>query len=274
MLLHAITLAIAAAGPDPSEHIAVVGASASAGWGVVVPTKPTDHRTPINHRHVDLADVLPAVLGRERSEVSGHADIWFFSQPHSIGAAMVEAAEAEGPGHVVALDFLFWFAYGSADRQGDPLATDDVDARLANLNHGLQLLESIDVPLVVGDIPDVSGAADVWPIALLRHSQIPSASALAAMNGRVADWAASRANTTLIPLAATVERMKQGGPLQLNDHAWPADAPLIQFDQLHPTTLGLVALAELTAESLPQSAKPSVCADPQVVLHALTETPP
>ncbi len=272
--LHTVLLLAAAADPCPPHHIAVVGASASAGWGVVIPTPPTDHAIPVHHRHADLADVLPAVLGGDREDVSGHTAIWFFSAPHRIGPAVLQSAQAARPTHIVALDFLFWFAYGSHDGQGVPIGRDDIDARLANLNQGLRLLESIEVPVLVGDIPDVSPAADVWPIALLRMDQVPTPEALAAMNLRIREWVASRDDTTLIPLAATVARMQRGESLHLNEHIWPSDSALIQFDQLHPTTLGLVALAELTAASLPPATKPSLRADPNAVLDRVAETTP
>ncbi|MDP7029497.1 MAG: hypothetical protein QF733_04670 [Phycisphaerales bacterium] len=272
MTLSTVMLAVAMSAAE--HHIAVIGASASAGWGVVVPHAPSDHEVPVHHRHVDLADVLPAVLGCDASDVSGHADVWFFSAPERIGPTLLDAAKSHQPTHIIAIDFLFWFAYGNRDVNDEPLGTGDIEARLANLNHGLHLLESIDVPLLIGDLPDVADAADVWPIPLLRANQVPSPEALDAMNRRIRVWAAAREHATLVPLAATVDRMKRGKPLQLNGHVWPKDATLIQFDHLHPTTLGLIAIAELAAESLPPDTKPALHADPQSVLKRLAEVQP
>ena len=59
-------------------------------------------------------------------------------------------------------------------------------------------------------------------------------------------------------------------PLVLNGHVWSDDTRLLQFDRLHPTTHGLVALAELAAQSLPPDiVVESIRSDPNDVLRII-----
>lgn len=246
--------------PDPLARIAVIGASASAGWGVVVPGEPSTDPIPIHHTHVDLADVLPVVLMEASPVMSRHTDISFFVAPRKVGRVEMDAALAADPTLIVGVDFLFWYGYG---------ARPDT-SRMALLEQGLRELDRWEGPMLVGDIPDVSEAALVEPIALISKRQVPSPQMLIALNRRIHAWAAERANVHVVPLADTVSRWQQGIPPDLNGHAWPAGCRIMQFDRLHPTAEGLVALAELVAEVIRARIQPvAVQADPAAVLAAL-----
>ena len=60
---------------------------------------------------------------------------------------------------VAIVDFLFWFGYGTVGIDARRIRTDE--DRLAMLEFGLDLLDRIDVPIVVGDIPDMSASGGV-----------------------------------------------------------------------------------------------------------------
>ncbi|MDP7070101.1 MAG: hypothetical protein QF561_01995 [Phycisphaerales bacterium] len=244
----ALLLLIASPSSTPPVDIAVIGASASAGWGVVVERPPTAARIPIHHRHLDLAAAIGASLGSEHADVSRYVDALFFIQPLTTGAAEVTAAIQGDPDVVVGIDFLFWYAYGHVP--APQASRGEVTTRLALLQHGLRELERFDVPLLIGDLPDMSSAADIKPIAMLTASQVPSSQALAALNDQIAAWASERDNVTLLPLAATMESLRGGGGLAVDETPWPIDASYIQFDQLHPSVEGLLFLAAMVAARL------------------------
>ena len=50
---------------------------------------------------------------------------------------------------IVAIDFLFWFGYGAGK---------DAEGRMASLEQGLDLLEGLMGPILLGDLPDVRHA--------------------------------------------------------------------------------------------------------------------
>ena len=126
--------------------------------------------------------------------------------------------------------------------------------------------------VLVGDIPDVSSALDVRPISMLVKSQVPSAETLVALNARIKAWAGSKPNITVLPLATATQAMQEGRALSWNGHQWPASSKLLQFDKLHPTILGLIAMAEMTSESLARCCGLTGSeSDPAVVERTLSE---
>lgn len=246
--------------PSPLARIAIIGASASAGWGVVIPTQQVGEGVPIHHTHIDLADVLPAVLIGTSQQVTDHATSFFFSDPTTIGHAEMSAAIATDPTLIIGVDFLFWYAHGNMPEQD----------RFELLEQGLKELERFDGTLLVGDIPDVSAAATAKPIAFISARQIPQPRTLSALNTRIRTWAKARSRTHIIPLARTLRSWQHGEPPHINGHQWSEDIRIIQFDKLHPTAAGLVATAELVAESINDTIQPvAVQADPSLVLTSL-----
>ena len=83
--------------PSLFERVAVIGASASAGFGL----------------EVRLGGVVEAALGERVVEVLDAGDSFFFTSPVSRGQAAVDKALAFEPTLVPAPDFPFWFAYGA-----------------------------------------------------------------------------------------------------------------------------------------------------------------
>ena len=95
-----------------------------------------------------------------------------FMQPEVLGRQQLDEALKLKPTLVVGLDFLFWFCYGDGNTSAE---------RLQRFERGLKLLEAVQCPLILGDIPDASGASE----SMLTPDQIPSAQAMAAANRRL-----------------------------------------------------------------------------------------
>ncbi len=246
-VIESLVLIATSIAAEPPIEVAVIGASASAGWGVVVAVEPSE-TPPIHHRHLDLAAALEASLGHDNADISRHVDAMFFSNPLATGSAEVTAAIKENPDVVVGIDFLFWYAYGHLPQSR--AGQDEVEIRLAMLERGLAQLDRLKVPLLIGDLPDVSDAADVEPLSLLSAAQVPSDRALKTLNGEIAAWATERDNVTLLPLAATMESLQDGAALTVDTTPWPSDASYLQYDQLHPSVDGLLFLAAMIAAEL------------------------
>lgn len=197
-----VDAAVDAAAPLVLTRIAVVGASVSAGF-----TAPR---------------IAEAMRAAGTSEVIDAADLWMFRDPDGNGAAQIATAAAAKPSLVVALDFLFWFAYQPSDRA-------------ASLERGLTLLATLDGPLAVGDLADMRGADP----RMLPPTSVPPADELAAMNARIAAWAAARPGTVVLPLAAWTAPLLAGAEVELAPGERIAASSLLFLDGLHPNPLGL-----------------------------------
>jgi hypothetical protein len=200
-----VDAAVDAAAPLVLRRIAVVGASVSAGF-----TAPR---------------IAEAMRAAGTIEVIDAADLWMFRDPDGGGARQLATAVAARPSLVVALDFLFWFAYQPGDRA----------ARAASLERGLTLLATVDGPLAVGDLADMRGADP----RMLPPASVPPADELAAMNARIAAWAAARPHTVVLPLAAWTAPLLAGAEVELAPGERIAASSLLFLDGLHPNPLGL-----------------------------------
>jgi hypothetical protein len=166
-----------------------------------------------------------------------------FTDPLRIGREQIAGVQKAKPDGVVAIDFPFWFAYGYVDG-------DEATARRERLAVGLALLGELTMPVLVGDLPDMTGAAR----RMLNPRQIPSPELLAQLNAQLAEFVQAHANVRLLPLAATVKAMRdegvalplQGGPLPT------APGALQQADRLHANRLGMAYLGWLLQEPLRQ----------------------
>lgn len=221
------------------SRVHFIGASASAGFGVRMPGA----RAGTGRGE---AMTLARIAGLARvgaGEVTGDATGMFFMSPLQTGEGQVKQSLAMDPPPtlVVADDFLFWFTYGATDTDRRPVR--DESQRLATLERGLALLERIDargIPLVVGDIPDMSPAVG----RMLSRAQMPEAETIDRANARIREWARERPRVAVLPLARLVEDLRSGKPFAAGRRSWSesTDGPLIQRDQLHPTFAGTVAL--------------------------------
>ncbi|NBX35908.1 MAG: hypothetical protein EBR10_01615 [Planctomycetes bacterium] len=249
------------------ERIVIVGASASDGFGVFLhpteatatgeaaaaPTAPSK-APPIG---VSLAMILrqagaqPASASPDAREPTTAAILptirhftsgFFFANPGPIARSEVNRAIDAQPTLVLALDYLFWFAYGTVNANGEPMR--DAAQRLENLELGLQQLQRIidaGAPIVVGDIPDMRESIG----RMLSKAQVPDADTIARANERIQAWIREHPSTRLLRLSEIQTKLRERMPVQLGGREWTSTdtTPLLQDDQLHPTFVGTVAIA-------------------------------
>ncbi|MCH2160672.1 MAG: hypothetical protein MK085_02240 [Phycisphaerales bacterium] len=223
--------------PGRIGRIAAVGASATAGFGIVVPQDTALGRIP---KGWSLAQSIRVASGEE-VVVSDLGTGFFFMAPHSTGEKLMARALKAGPDLLVAVDFLFWFAYGTQGPNQEQMRSPA--ERLAMLEVGLAILDTYDGPIIVGDLPDMSGAIGK----MLSRRQVPSPATLETLNARIHEWIDARPRVRLFPLAGFMEKLRAGKAFDVGDHRWQeADlADVLQRDQLHPTLLGQVALVQV-----------------------------
>ncbi|MBL8756178.1 MAG: hypothetical protein JNK15_22985 [Planctomycetes bacterium] len=192
---------------------------------------------------VTMQHVLKAWCG-EHARASTHNPLdmaQLFLDAEGNGTRQVEGAKKQKADVVVAVDFLFWFAYG-------PVAGDEAAARSAKFEKGLALVASLGVPVVVGDLADMRGAAP----RMLRASWVPKKEVLAKLNERLAAFAQQNPNLKVVPLAALVRTMKDEGvdlPLAAGKlRASPGS--LLQGDRLHANRLGMAFLGYSLQDTL------------------------
>lgn len=241
----------------PLDRVVVLGASVTTGMEL----------------GADLAGVLEATLVREHAPVRAHHNVFFFVRPVQVGTEQVELALRAEPTLVIGIDFLFWFGYGDQDGAGGPLVSEE--ARLVLLDRGLALLDRLDVPLAVGDFPDMSEAIGK----MLRAEQVPGAETLVRLNARLAAWARERGDVIVLPLARVIADMRSDRAFRIGHQEWPAGCSdlLLRPDRLHPTLEGMAAVAHLVATELVGAeliAPEDVDLDLTRVLERLGEPPP
>lgn len=200
--------------------IGVLGASASAGFGSSVAfVDALDRTLKLPHRSYDVSS-------------SAH-----YLRPLDIGRVQVEALKARGVSMVVAVDFLFWFAYGVKDD----------NARRRELAVGMAMLEEFSVPVFVGDLPNVRGASR----RMISRSQIPSPEMLAELNTAIAAWAEEQPGIERLPMADWMTRLKLEEPVQLYGEPYSVQTGrVLQWDLLHPSTAGQAVLAALVLQQV------------------------
>lgn len=227
--------------PAPAlfERVHIMGASASAGFGLRPPFS-GDH--PGRLRPLNLTQIAQAAAVCSNT-VTGDATSFFFTNPLEIGKAQVAAVlrSSPRPTIVLAADYLFWFTYGANDAQREPIRDEAqrlelLEVGLANVDH----LVKAGIPVVVGDIPDMSATVGI----MLSRQQMPELATLERANARIHAWAAERPRVAVVPLATLVQQLNGQEPFDAGGRTWSVerDGPLIQSDRLHPTFVGSVAL--------------------------------
>jgi hypothetical protein len=217
---------VAAAPKSTWERIAVIGASASAGFTTAEPFGST------NMARYRLSRYLDAALLSPHQPVTNLANALFFLQPETMGRNQIDLALKLKPTLVLGMDFPFWFCYGN-------LRTNET--RQQRFEAGLQLLEKIPCRLLLGDIPDASAAAN----GMLGEKEIPSADEMAAANRRLRSWAEGRPQVIIFPLADFMRTAMANQALTVHGAEIPAGQTrvLIQEDKLHPSVPGCATLA-------------------------------
>ncbi len=251
-VLVSVTLGMATAhdGARPVlDRVVVIGASASDGFRATIVERQGD-RTAVEG--IDLRDAISLAVEPDPSVLVSYATRSMFLAPHRIGESEISHAINERPTLVVALDFLFWYLYGTTGVEGVEIGSES--DRLLSLEVGLEQLDRVlgqagGPMLVVGDIPDVSGANSP----MLAAIQIPASATIEQANARLREWAGARTGrVAIVPLHTLTAQALAGNPTTFGGVAWSPsmDGSLVQADRLHPTFAGLVALWARALESL------------------------
>lgn len=235
--LSAVEPAAESTGPDPLERVAVIGASVSWGYGAHIPFQADGY---VHRELVHFSDVLEASLADEHDIAFHDANMAFFNSPIIIGRRLAGNARDAKPSMVLALDYLFWYGYGSHGIDGTPHR--DSESRLALLEAGLSQLDTFDCPVYVFDFPDMSPAVG----RVLRASQVPSHDELAMLNARLNEWAAEHENVSVLQVSTLTEQMREDTGFKIGELTYPpgSNSRLMQRDKLHPTADGDIALAQ------------------------------
>lgn len=242
-LLTLVAACLGACAPPTLSRPAILGASASAGFGCET-TVPPDGRAVL----VDMEAVYNAsVPGWHRDPVF-LADASFYSRARQAAQEQMDAAVAAAPSVVIALDFLFWSVYHarSSELSGDAVLRDRLDA----LEQSLAQLDRFHGPILVGDIPDMTPAVG----RMLSDRMVPPADQLATFNRRIREWAAARpadAPAVVVPVDSLARQIRAGGSVATSYDALSA-SDLMQGDHLHPTPLGLAAMLREGLHALAQ----------------------
>lgn len=230
---------------SPVERVAVVGASATAGFNAYF-WRLVDDR-PVRDS-ITLAKLLRAASD-DRLVVIDLGTAQFFTNPAGIGEMTIDRALRAKPDLVVGVDFLFWFCYGWVGPEAGRMRTDD--ERLAMLDAGLALLDRVvekGLPLVVGDIPDMSAASG----GVLQPVAVPTEELRLEANRRIRRWVDERPSVELFSLDGLQRLLASEEPIVVEDVELSPDerGRLLQSDRLHPTVGGLVVIVSRLADTL------------------------
>jgi len=231
--------------PSVTKRIAIVGASASDGFGVAVSN---GSATPFKAELVDMRDVLLAAARPSTTELVAHyATGMFFSDPVARGDDAITRALDTKPTLVLGADFLFWYAYGGGGIGKTPIRSEEDRASL--FEQGLAQLDRVvtaGVPLVIGNLPDMRASKG----RMMAAMQLPEEATLKRLNERLTSWAEGKALVRVLSLADVTDETRSGEPIRVGSVRWdPAkQGPVMQRDRLHPAFPGLVALTERTVE--------------------------
>jgi len=218
-------------GPGPAaadrllERVVAVGASLTHGFGCnLSPAQVFDRAIRVKHQPV----------------LNASHELQFLAAV-SFGEEQIDRCLDHRPTLVLGIDFLFWYGYGFAFRNKTEL-----DRRMKKFRLGLEQLDRLACPVVVGDLPDMRGASK----RMLHPAQIPGPHVLAALNKELRAWAEKKKNVLLVPLAAWVKTLKAG--------EWTVPASkdgkhpetvltaemALQWDRLHPSRIGVIVLTD------------------------------
>ncbi len=226
--------------PTVVERIAVIGASASDGFGVAIRS---NDEQPMRTELVDARDVIRAAARSRDGLVAQYANMMFFRDPARVGNDEVTRALATQPTLVLGADFLFWYAYGSGRIGASPIRVEaDRDALFEVGLAELDRIVDAKVPLVVGNLPDIRHAKAT----MLAPSQVPEPPTIERLNARLTEWANTRPTVRVLDVAAVERSSSSGLPIRIGAGEWDPtrDGRLMQRDRLHPAFPGLVALVE------------------------------
>ncbi len=224
---------------DVLNRVVVTGASVTSGFGLTTPPIKGDLGAyPVNMKHV-----MEGLITSNHHEVEFFGDLLFFKKSREHAKAYIKKIQEYKPTLVIGIDFLFWFGHGTPP-EGEEVA----EFRMEKLNFALDLLSDLQVPLVIGDLPNVQGAIGKM---LSRH-QVPSEQTLQKLNTRIHTWGEAHENVTIVDVHGLWKKAVNGEEIVLLGATWQAgsQSALLQQDMLHTTLEGTVAASMLVAEAL------------------------
>ncbi|MFC7338684.1 hypothetical protein ACFQY0_15925 [Haloferula chungangensis] len=212
--------------PLSLDRIVVIGASVSRGFTESEPFGGEKSKLLRFDRYLDAA------LRAPHGKIVNDSNHLFFVSPEKESAKQLERLRHRKPTLVIGIDYLFWYLYGYPENTGD---------RLELFDRGLESLSKIEVPLIIGDIPDASASIGH----MLARAMVPDAETRSEANRRLAAWAAKRPQVSVISLSSFLRSCEANaaitvGPLSLKQGS---TRELLQADRLHPTPMGCATLA-------------------------------
>ncbi len=223
--------------PISLERVAVTGASVTAGWGVKTPPIKGDFGGyPINLKHI-----IDAMILSPHEEVAYFGDPLFFTRPSIYGNQLMDEIKAYKPTLIIAVDYLFWFAYGN-------IGFDSEEFRIHRFKEGLSILDKVQSPLILGNIPDVHKAIG----SVLSASQVPSVESIQKRNRLLDSWVLLHPNVTVLDVYKLYGALLDDAVIETDTFTWPAGSQekLLQKDMLHMTLEGTVAASLVVADAI------------------------
>jgi hypothetical protein len=234
------------------DRVVVTGASITAGYGVITPPVKGDLGAyPVNMKHI-----MEGMITSKHEDVAYFGDLLFFKNTRANAKGFIEKIKEYKPTLVVGIDFLFWFGYGMPPKDVDVPAY-----RMKKLQFALELLEQLSVPVIVGNLPDVSGAVGK----MLSANQVPTKETLQKLNERIRLWGKSHEHVTVIDACGLWSKAIRGEEIVLFEYTWPegSQRTLLQGDMLHTTLEGTVAASLLVAKATKTDCMET---DPKVIM--------
>jgi len=223
---------------DILDRVVVTGASVTSGFGLVTPPINGD----LGGYPITLKHIMEGLIATPHKDVELLSNMMFFRNPKIHGDAFINQIIEYKPTLVIGIDFLFWFAYGSTG------LSEPVEYRTEKFEYGLELLSKLDVPILVGDLPDMRKA--IGKMLSARH--VPSEETLKQLNIRLSVWAEEHDNVTVIPVHDLIESLHNDEDITVLDSTWSSGSQekLLQDDMLHTTLEGTVIASLMIAELL------------------------
>ena len=223
---------------DILDRVVVTGASVTSGFGLITPPIKGD----LGGYPITLKHIMEGLIATPHKDVELLSNMMFFRNPKIHGDAFINQIIEYKPTLVIGIDFLFWFAYGSTG------LSEPVEYRTEKFEYGLELLSKLDVPILVGDLPDMRKA--IGKMLSARH--VPSEETLKQLNIRLSVWAEEHDNVTVIPVHDLIESLHNDEDITVLDSTWSSGSQekLLQDDMLHTTLEGTVIASLMIAELL------------------------
>jgi hypothetical protein len=180
---------------------------------------------------------MATAMGRIADENLDVATSSLFLNPQKKSTQLLTKLSKETPAAVIALDQIFWFAYGRKE----------LSQRLHDVGAALDLLQNLKFPVFLGDVPRMRGVSRT----MLPPERIPSQEHTDRVNELIHARCKQAPNLHLLPLVAWSNAMNTGQSVKLNGKAVTyKKSQLFLSDGLHVNRRGLALITLLVLETL------------------------